>query len=447
MLHQRLTALLFVFAMWMLCATYAHAQSRVPHAPPTQEQPIVIHNATIHTVVGEVIEDGYVAFDNGWITHVGTGELPHFRNVKHIDADGLHIYPGLVAIDTELGLSEVSGVGVTVDHTEIGRISPEVRAAVAVNPDSDLIPVARAHGGIMTTLVMPRGGLLSGRAGLMRLDGWTWEMMAIDDDRGLVVNWPRTDPITAWWMDDSEEEQRKQIAEDLKNVEDIFDDAEAYVAAKDHDPAVKTDLRFEAMRAAIIGEKPVFVRAASHGQIESAVAWADRRNLNIVIIGGHEADRVIPLLKKHDVPVVVTGTHRLPSRRHDDFDQPFTVPAKLHEAGVRYAISHGTSAAHMRNIGHIAATAAAYGLPKDEALRSVTQHAADILGMGRELGTIEPRRRATLIITDGDPLERTTAVLDAFIDGRRIDLDSRQHQLREKYRKKYQQLGLIDDDQ
>jgi imidazolonepropionase-like amidohydrolase len=425
-------------------AENAHAQSRIPHAPPAQERPVVIHGATIHTVAGEQIDNGYVAFENGRITHLGQGVGPALRGAQRINADGLHVYPGLIALDTELGLTEVSGVAVTVDHSELGRITPEVRAAVAVNPDSDLIPVARAHGGILTALVMPRGGLVSGRASLMRLDGWTWEMMAIHDDVGLVVNWPRTEPIDAWWMETSEQEQRREIAEDLRNIELVFNEAEAYIAAKDHNPAVKTDLRYEAMRAALAGEKPIFVRASAQGQIESAVAWADRRGYNIVIVGGHDADRVIPLLKKHDVPVIITGTHRLPSRRHDEFDTPFTLPAKLHEAGVRFAIAPGTSAATLRNIGHIAATAAAFGLPKDEAIRSVTHHAANILGLDDELGSIAEGKRATLIITDSDPLERTTTVLDAFIDGRRINLGHRQQELHEKYQEKYRQLGLLE---
>jgi imidazolonepropionase-like amidohydrolase len=267
--------------------------------------------------------------------------------------------------------------------------------------------------------------------------------MAIDGDTGLVISWPRTEPVTAWWVERSEEDQLREIREDLEAVEKVFDEALAYITAKDNDETVKTDLRYEGMRDALAGKKPVFVRAASMGQIESAVAWGARRGLSIVIIGGAEADRVIPLLKKHDVPVIITGTHRLPPQRHLPYDHAFTLPLKLHEAGVRWCMASGARAAHERQLNHMAATAAAYGLPKDEALKSVTLHAADILGIGATHGSLEIGKAATLIVTTGDPLEITTDVKMAFIDGRKIDLGNRHTSLYEKYREKYRQLELV----
>jgi imidazolonepropionase-like amidohydrolase len=291
---------------------------------------------------------------------------------------------------------------------------------------------------------MPQGGLVAGRASLVRLDGWTWEDMAIDADAGLVVSWPRTEPITAWWMEKSEAEQRREIGEDLEAVERVFDEAAAYLKAKEHDEALETDLRFEAMRPALRGEKPVFLVASSMGQIESALAWAARRGLRPIIVGGHQADRVIPLLKQHDVPVIVGGLHRLPSARHADYDEPFTLPVKLWQAGVRFCIASGAEAAHERNLNHVAATAAAYGLPREEALKAVTLHAAQILGLGSTHGSLEVGKSATLIVTNGDPLEITTDTLLAFIDGREIDLGSRHKALYAKYRQKYVQLGILE---
>jgi imidazolonepropionase-like amidohydrolase len=269
--------------------------------------------------------------------------------------------------------------------------------------------------------------------------------MAIDPAAGLVVNWPRTEPVTAWWMETSEEAQRQEIKEDLEAVEKVFDDAIAYIKAKDANPELATDLRYEAMRPALQGDKPLFVSAALAGQIESAVAWANRRGLKIVIVGGSQADRVSSLLKRHDVPVIVSGIHRLPTRRHDGYDEPFALPAKLHEAGVRFCIATGGEPSNERNLNHQAATAAAFGLPKEKALQAVTQDAASILGLGDTLGTLETGKQATLILTTGDPLEITTDTLVAYIDGRRIDLGSRHKSLYEKYQEKYRQLGLVNE--
>ncbi|MHC5114327.1 MAG: amidohydrolase family protein [Planctomycetota bacterium] len=442
-MNHRLTIhVVGVLLLALLASAPAAAQSRQVPAPK-QDKTVVIHSATIHMVSAPPIEEGYVVFRQGRIVDIGAGRPRPDRGAETIDARGLHVYPGLIGADTQLGLVETGAVPVTHDHTEYGGVKPEVRAAVAVNPDTDLIPVARSNG-ILTAMVFPGGGLIPGRCSLIRLDGWTWEDLAIDAEAGLIVSWPRTEPIRRSWMRKSEAVQRKEIREQLDQIDRVFDDATAYVRSRAHDPTVRTDLRFEAMRGVVTGAKPVYVRAASSGQIESAVAWGARRGYRIVIVGGREADRVIPLLKAHDVPVIIPGVHRMPSARHGDYDEPFTLPKRLHEAGVRFCVASGSGSAHERNLNHNAATAAAYGLPRDVALKAVTQFPAEILGVGDRLGTLDPGKNATLIVTTGDPLEITTDTLMAFIDGRRVDLGNRQKSMEAKYREKYRQLGLVD---
>ena len=425
-------------------ATIAAAQSRQIPAPP-QAEPIIIHSAVVHTVSDGTYQNGYVAFDDGIITDVGAGDPPNVSGAQLIDAGGLHVYPGLVAPDTRLGLIETGAVDVTHDHTEVGNLTPEVRAVVAINPDSDLIPVTRANG-ILSAGVFPSGGLVSGQPAVVRLDGWTWEDMAIDPSAGIVISWPRVTVRTSSRRggrpQSSSFKQQKEIRERLAEIDELFDDAIAYCEARDNDPTMRTDIRFEAMRPILEGRKPIYVRASTSGQIESAVAWAARRGYRIVILGGTQADRVLPLLRKHDVPVVVGGVHRLPSARHAAYDEPFRLPAALYEAGVRFCIASGNGGAHERNLNHNAATAAAYGLPRDIALRAVTLSAAEILGQADRLGSIERGKAATLIITSGDPLEIVHDTLVAYIDGRRIDLGNRQKTLFAKYREKYRQLGV-----
>lgn len=418
------------------------AQSAQIPAPP-QEKPIAILNATVHPVSGEPIEHGYVLFDKGVITAVGDARVVRLSSdVEMIDGGGMHVYPGLISAFSSMGLVETLQVAATDDRAEFGRVHPEVRACVAVNPDSDLIPVARAAG-VLTVLVAPSGGVVAGRPSLMRMDGWTWESMTIDAASGVLVNWPLTEPITAWWNETPEEEQRKQIKEDLEAIDRIFDEAVAYLASRDAHPDQPADLRFEAMRDVLAARKPVFISAANASQIESAVAWAIRRKLTPIIVGGFDADQVAPLLKAHDVPVIVNGIHRLPSRRHDAYDAAYTLPKRLREAGIRFCIAGGDEPAHERNLAHHAATSAAYGLTKEEALKAITLWPAEILGAGASLGSLEPGKSATLMITTGDPLDLRTDVLVAYIDGRTIDLGNRQKRLNEKYREKYRQLGLL----
>ena len=249
-----------------------------------------------------------------------------------------------------------------------------------------------------------------------------------------------------WWRKPTpEKEQRTKIKENLRRIDDLFDDAADYIKAIGADPAQTTDLRFEALREALAGREPVFVRASSQGQIESAVAWAARRELDIVIVGGREAGQAAALLREHDVPVIIGGLHTLPGHRDDPYDEPFTLPARLYEAGVRFTIASGSGAAHERNLNHNAATAVAFGLAQDQAIKAITADAAEIIGIGSTHGAIEVGKVATLIITTGDPLEITTDTLIAYIDGRQIDLGNRHKALYVKYQEKYRQLGLLGD--
>lgn len=413
---------------------------------PAQSGPIVIENATIHPISGPVIESGHIAFDKGVITSVGSGKGPG-AGAQVIDGKGKHVYPGLIGAYTLMGLTEISAVRATNDFAEVGQISPEVRAAVAVNPDSTVIPVTRSNG-ILTVGVVPMGGLIPGRASVMRMDGWTWEDMAVEADAGLIVNWPNMRATRGWWVTTSEEDQQKRIAESLTQIDDAFASAKAYFGARKSD-AEKTplDVRWEAMRGAIEGGDPVFIRAQELEQIESAVSWAVKNNLRPVIIGGRDAGETIDLLKRHDVAVILTGTFRLPRRDDTEYDDLYTLPARLEAAGLRWCLASSSGmddTAHERSLPYEAGMAAAFGLSPDVAIKSITIYAANVLGVGDRLGSLEKGKAATLIVTDGDPLEVTTNTLMAFIDGRAIDLSNKQSALEAKYREKYRQLGILE---
>lgn len=440
-----------VLTAFLTCAS-ATAQSVQIPAPP-QDRPVVLINADLHPISSASIAWGYLLFESGRITAIGAGDPPALpAECEVIDAAGASIYPGLISVCTTVGLIETEAVVVTDDRTEFGSFRPEVQALTAVNPDSDLLPVTRAAG-ILTAGIFPQGGVIAGRPSVARLDGWTNESLTIDAAHGMFLNWPMTDPVSAPWMDRPAEEQMRRIAEDHAAIERFFDEAKAALGARDADATRPIDLRFEAMRPVLEGREPLFVSASSAGQIEAAVAFAKRRGLRLTIVGGNDAERVAPLLREADVPVIVMGTHRLPARRSDGYDAAFTLPARLHRAGIRVAIAAGDRPAHERNLPHHVATAVAHGLPRDEGLRSITLNAAKVLGIEATHGSLEVGKAATIIVTrgealsggvDGDPLEMTTQVEIAFIDGRRIDLSSRHTRLEEKYREKFRQLGIID---
>jgi len=327
-------------------------------------------------------------------------------------------------------------------------VNPNVRAEVAYNPDSEIIPVTRSNG-VVLAHSCPTGGLISGTSAVMMLDGWTWENATLKAPAGLHINWPNMGAIRSRYFRMTEEEAAKQREEALKKLDATFEEARRYQTAKDAAAqsgriTVDTDLRWEAMLPLLRREVPVFMHASEIRQIESAVEWSNRQKVKMVIVGGYDAWRVADLLKKYEIPVIYEGVNSLPQRRWEDFDTPFTSPLKLHKAGVKFCISMGTrGASNHRNTPYEASKAASYGLPKKEALKSVTLYAAEILGIDDKVGSLETGKDATLIITDGDPLEMTTQVEQVYIQGKMIDMGDRHKILYGKYKEKYRQLGKI----
>ena len=419
-----------------LISSCALAQSDIVPAP-TQSRPIAIIHAVVHTATLEqpVIEDGHVLFDGGRIMSVGAGMPTLPENCEIFDAKGMHVSPGFCAFPTTLGLIETLSVDSTDDRREFGELHPESVPSVAINPDSDLLTVARAAG-ILLAVTVPQGGLISGSASGIRLDGWTPEDLCIDPSLGVVITWPVVDPARAFSSRRSPEDQRKRAKEDVERIGRFFDEMKAILAARAADATVAHDERAEAMRDVLSGKDPVFVEIGSASQIESAVTWMKARGLRAVIIGGEGVASAIPFLKAEGISVVVRGVHRVPAQRHAPTDASYTLPKQLSDAGILFSITTGDEPAHERNLPHHAATAAAFGLDREAALRAVTANPCVIAGLAPRYGTLAPLSSATLIVTRGHPLELTSDVAAAWIDGRSIELDSHQSQMKRKYETK-----------
>ena len=438
------------------------------HKAPPQEHTVYINGATIHTVSGDTIERGGIVFADGRITQVlDTDMVAAFApgtKVVEIDAAGLHVYPGLISPYSQLGLTEIQAVRSTIDTAETRPMSPEVRAAVAVNPDSTLLPVTRSNGillaGVFPTANLRLGGdeplgLIPGRAALMRLDGWTWEDMAVQQDAGLVINFPLSRPFRAWWMEDSEEDQTAGYDLAIAALDSFFTSAVAYHDARESDADLPTDLRYEAVEHVLPKDRgvsaspqlPTFFRANDYDQITGSLNFAAEHGLRPIIVGGRDSHLCLDALKAADAAVILETSFRMPKRDDSPYDDLYKRPQQLQAAGVRYSFMAGDDTAHERNLNYAVALAVAHGLPAADALHALTLGAAEIFGVADTFGSLESGKSATLIVTDGHPLDVLSNVQLAFIDGRAIDLDNKQTKLADKYREKYQQLGIIPRDE
>ncbi len=406
----------------------------IAHTPaPPQQHPIVVTGGTIHTITGEVITDGMLLFDEGRIVAVGTDlDIPPGTEV--LDASGKHIYPGLVLSRSTLGITEIGRIAVSTDIVELGNLNPNIRAQVAFHPASDHLSVAAVNG-ITTTIVTPGGSLIAGMPAAMATDGWTWEEMTIREGIAMVINWPSMN-------------NKENYEKDIKELQDAFDKARRYKRAREaveqgessiHHPI---DTRWEALIPVLRKDMPVHITANDIRQIQAAIAWTEKEDLELVLVGGRDIGLVADQLAQKNIPVIVTGVISGPAHQWEGYDEGYTTPLRLYEAGVEFCISGDMGAANAYRLPHHAAAAAAFGLPEEEALKAITINAARILGIGDLVGSIEPGKDATIMITNGSPLEISTKIEQVFIQGRKIDMTDRHLHLYKRHMEKHRQQQM-----
>lgn len=409
---------------------------------PVQGASLLLTNAVVHTAAGPVLPQASLLVRDGKLAAVGAVTETADQT---IDLQGQHVFPGLIAPTTILGLQEIDAVRATRDTTEVGAFTPEVSTWVAVNPDSELIPVARANG-YTHAQPIPLGGVVSGQSSVIALSGWTVEELVVNRSAGLHVFWPSfaLDTIPkerAANPDDwkSPEDQAKERDKKLRELDEFFSEAEAYARAKSAKGTngLRPVPAWEAMLPALRGEIPLVLHADEYRQIQSAVNWAVRRKYRAVLAGGRDAARLAPLLSTNRIPVAYEHVFTLPPRDVDPYDVQFSAPAVLQQAGVKVSFCGGVGefgASSIRNLPYAAAQAMAFGLPREEALRGLTLYPAQLLGIADRLGSLEPGKDATFFVADGDILDLRAHVKRMWISGQEVSLESRHTRLYDRYR-------------
>ncbi len=425
----------FLFHFALCFGVSAVGQTRVVPAP-AQESPILLQGATIHTGTGEVIENGILAFAEGKITAVGPANTRVINrdNYELVDVNGKHIYPGLVLTSSDLGLVEVNSVRATLDVAEQGSINPNVRSIIAYNTDSELIPTFRFNG-ILLTQTAPRSGVISGSSSVVQLDAWNWEDAAYHTDDAIHMGWPSKEFGPRWWMGETESRPNPNYEQTVQEIEQLFTDAAAY--GRIGDPAT-VNLKLEAMQGLFDGSKGLFIGTNDAKAIVASVKMAKKHDVQrIVVDGGYEALLIKDFLVENNIPVILSGIHDLPGYDHEDTIFPYKMAKEFHDAGIEIIISGGAGYA-ARNMPFYAGTAVAYGLDYEEAIKAMTLTPAKALGIADRAGSLETGKDAMIIVVAGDLLDmRTSKVEQAYIQGRKIQLDARQQWLYKKYSDKY----------
>jgi len=416
------------------------AKSQESFAPaPKQAQPLVVTGATVHVGNGQVLNNASVVIVDGKITAVGTNVTPP-AGARTINAQGKHVYPGLILSSSNLGLVEVNSVRATNDVREIGDMNPNVRSIIAYNTDSRVTNTLRPNG-ILLANIVPEGGMLSGQSSVVQLDAWNWEDAAYKTDNGVHFRMPsllarprgfgfgggggqtpQTDPV-------------KEALDKIDNFKGFLRQAKAYNSLSKPDAV---SLKYSAMKGLFDKSKKLYIHASTVKQILVAIDIGKEFDLDVVLVGGEDSWQVADLLKQHNISVILSQPHSLPILPDDDVDQPFKTAALLQKAGVTFAINDEDGQTRGRNLAFNAGTAVAYGLTKEQALQAITLNAAKVLGVADKTGSIEVGKDANIVISEGDILDiRTQQITHAFIQGREIQMESVQTQLYDKFKKKY----------
>jgi imidazolonepropionase-like amidohydrolase len=410
-----------------------------------KEQPILIKNGTIVPVTRPMIKNGDILIEGGKIVAVGKMIKPP-AGAKVINAEGLYIYPGMIDAYSDLGMVEVGMVSATVDTDETTKkVTPFLTVLDAINPDSTPIPVTRVNG-VTTALVSPGStNPIAGKAAVIDLAGRTVDEMLVKSDAAMIFSFTRRS------FRGYESEERRGypstrmgiaalIRQTLIDTQDYLTKLEAWEKKGKKGLKPPRNLTYEALIPVLKGEMPVMANVREAREIRVALDVADSFNLKLILLNAHECDQMMKEIKERNIPILVGNIFTNPDETKP-YDFYYKLPLRLYKNGIKFAIYYG-GAHSVRNLPYSAAVAAAYGLPEEEALKSVTIYPAEILGVEDKVGSIEKGKLANLVIFTGDPLQVKSRVKHLIIKGKLIPLKNHDTELRDGYLHLYKHLKV-----
>jgi len=396
-------------------------------------------NGFAHLGNGKVIENSLIGFRDGKLVVVADARTIRIKPDQFdtvINIQGKQVYPGIIAPNSTLGLTEVESVRSTNDFAEVGQFNPNVRSETAYNTDSKIIPTVRSNG-VLIAQVCPRKGVLPGTSSVFCLDGWNWEDALLKPDDGIHLNFPHL-PIEKMRADPLIPDRKVLYDKQVEELKKFFLDAKAYNETGAHE---EMNIRFEAMKGVFNGTKKLYIHVDYSKDIIEAVSFIRQFSVKKpVITGAKDAWLVTGLLKENDIPVILGRVHDLPMRSDDEMDMPYKLPFILQKAGILFCLQNegDMETTNTRNLPFQAGTARAYGLESEQALMTITLNSAKILGIDEQVGSLEPGKDATLFISEGDALDMKSNQVDfIFIRGQKVSVSNEQSQLYETYKKKY----------
>lgn len=405
-------------------------------------------NARIVTVSGPVIERGTIVVRDGLISAVGaTVAAP--PDARVIDGTGLTVYPGIIDANTTLGIprptptpgpaqggggfaglfGQTSPSAVSPNSTQPPGLQPELLAADIIRPGGAEIEAAR-NAGITAAQTAPRGNVFLGQSAVINLSGDSPQQMLV---RSPVAVYVGLTPLGQGQYPGSLMGVLTSVRQMLLDARRYKESNEIYERSQRGIRRPEQDKSLAALLPVLARQMPIVMQADREREIDRALDIAQEFNIQMVINGGQEADRVADRLKAQNVPVLLSLNFprrtAAPSTEADPeplrvlrerVEAPKTA-GRLAAAGVRFAFQSGGMTAMSDYLSN-AARAVENGLSRDDAVRALTLRPAEILGVSNQLGTIEVGKIANLTVTRGDIFARDRRVAYVFIDGRPVEV-------------------------
>jgi imidazolonepropionase-like amidohydrolase len=448
----RLSRLPFV-ALGALALGPTIASAQIGRAGTDLARPMTwaITNARIVPVSGPVIPQGTVVIRNGLIATVGPADraVPP-ADARRIDGTGLTVYPGLIDAYSTLGVPAprntgagrggpgggTGGAAALVAQQSASAdaarsrypegLRPEDNVSELLDLDADAFALARGAG-VTAALSAPRSGILAGHSALITLGQGTPQDVIVRSPVALHVGFT---PLRGAYPGSllGVFASLRQMLYDARRYGDL---QAAYARNPRGMTRPENDPSLASLLPALARDVPVMLQASSQREIERALDLAKEFNLRAVIVGGADAHKVAARLKAENVPVIASLNFPRARESSPDADpEPLRLlkeraeaprnAARLAEAGVRFAFTGSGLQNASEFLTGVRRTTEA-GLGRDRALRALTLDAAELLGVGDRLGSIEVGKIANLTVVRGDLFESGAAIAHVFVDGRPLE--------------------------
>jgi imidazolonepropionase-like amidohydrolase len=407
-------ALILNMCSWNLCASE-----------------LLIKGAKIYTLSGEgILENSDIYIRDGRIEEISAG-LQAGPGVDLIDARGMQLTPGLINVDSALGIVEINAVEDTVDvRTKDNMFSASYNVSVAFNPSSTVIPHNQIHG-LTLVIIRPSNGnnVFAGQGAAIHL---------VKNDAHLinesVALYARYDSRAGEYAGGSRAAAYLKLRMALTDTQEFIQNRAAILHGEWRELSLPIhDL--EALVPVLQDNKPFVITSHRASDISNLIQLKREFGLNMVISGASEAWMVGEKLAEEGIPVIIDPLENLPSN-FDRLGARLDAAAMLQRAGVKVLFTnYSTQPTHNPYLIRISAgNAVSYGMPAIEAIKAMTLYPAEVFGFSDQYGTIEVGKMADLVIWDGDPLELLTGASTVIINGEVVPMVSRSTRLRDRYR-------------